>query len=270
MPALAVAVAVALVVALPAASGPRVPGLALRFGESLGRVDSTRLWRAEVSGGSGIAVRSGTARFFGVPAQVRLRFEGERLARAEATVEAASPRDQDFVRDELRRLGMRPACDSDVPGDRRCTWTGRSSVRLEIVGGTLTAVLEPVTETAIAPLPAATPDPAGPPPRPEGPPPSFVLGDSVAAMPFPLPEVIHRPEPVYPPIAREAGVMGRVRVLAMVDTSGAVTATRIVRSIPMLDAAASACVRRWRFRPYALDGRRWPFQIEVPVVFTLR
>jgi TonB family protein len=264
MPALAVALA--LVVALPAASGPRVPGLALRFGESLARLDSTHTWQSEAAGGGGVAVRTGTARFFGVPAAVRLRFAGERLVRAEATVEPVSPRDRDFVRDELRRLGFKPACDADEPGDYRCTWSGAARVELRIGAERLHAVLEP------APPPREPVATAPPPARatPAGPPPAFALDDTLATRPYPVPRVLVRAEPVYPQIAREAGVMGRVRVHATVDSTGAVTATRIVRGVPMLDVAAAACVRKWRFQPYVLDGRAWAFEIEVPVVFTLR
>jgi hypothetical protein len=53
-----------------------------------------------------------------------------------------------------------------------------------------------------------------------------------------MPELIYRVPPTYPPIAREAGVDGTVKVQLLVDTNGVVSDARVTNSIPMLDAAA--------------------------------
>ena len=76
--------------------------------------------------------------------------------------------------------------------------------------------------------------------------------------------------PVLPPAAGEAGVQGRVWVRALVDTSGAVEKAEIVRGIAELDSAAVAIARRCRFRPYAPDGVRVRFRVEIPVLFRVR
>ena len=76
--------------------------------------------------------------------------------------------------------------------------------------------------------------------------------------------------PAYPPRARAAGVPGRVWVRVLVDTSGAVEAAEIVRSIPELDSAAVAVARRCRFRPFEPAGSRVRFRVEIPVTFTVR
>jgi len=55
-----------------------------------------------------------------------------------------------------------------------------------------------------------------------------------------------------------------------VDTNGAVEAAEIVRGIPELDSAAVAVARRCRFRPYAPEGARVRFRVELPVTFTVR
>ncbi len=270
---LALAIAVVLSVAVPAAAGPRVPGLALRFGDSLARVDSTGNWTTPARHPGTDEVRTSPSRFFGVPGDLTLHFADGRLVRAEAVVKDPSPHDRDYVRDELRRMGLRAVCEVDEPDHSRCVWSGRAIVTLDLTPAKLQATMQ------LAPDPAAARAAAAPgtvhaaaaaPPPLAGPPPAFVLDDSAAAAPFPVPEVVHREEPVYPAGARKAGVMGRVRVRALVDSTGAVSATEIARSIPLLDAAASACVRRWRFRPYQLDGRAWAFRIEVPILFTLR
>jgi TonB family protein len=41
---------------------------------------------------------------------------------------------------------------------------------------------------------------------------------------------------------------------------------QVLRSIPMLDAAAVAAVRQWRFQAAGPDGRPDPLTITVPVI----
>jgi protein TonB len=85
-----------------------------------------------------------------------------------------------------------------------------------------------------------------------------------------LPEAITKVPPSYPDAAREAGVDGTVLVQALVGKDGRVADTRIQKSIPMLDAAALASVRQWRFKP-ALGAKQQPVAVwvAVPVKFTL-
>ena len=82
-------------------------------------------------------------------------------------------------------------------------------------------------------------------------------------------EALTRVPPEYPNLARQAGVDGTVVVRALVGTDGLVKSTRIVKSIPMLDAAAERAVRQWRFKP-AMRGAVavWAWTT-VPVRFTL-
>ena len=84
-----------------------------------------------------------------------------------------------------------------------------------------------------------------------------------------LPEVIQEVAPVYPEIAREAGVDGTVMVAALVCEHGRVVETRVVKSIPMLDASAVAAVSRWTYRPAIVSGRPVPFWVTEPVKYTL-
>ncbi len=63
-------------------------------------------------------------------------------------------------------------------------------------------------------------------------------------------------EPVYPAIARERGIEGKVAVLALVDTTGMVRQAEIVGSAErMLDRAAVNAVMQCRFEPYRVNGR---------------
>jgi len=75
--------------------------------------------------------------------------------------------------------------------------------------------------------------------------------------------------PHYPPDAMAAGIAGTVGAELVIDPSGHVTDARIVRSIPLLDEAALAAVREWRFEPTMVNGEPVPVRMTVTVNFTL-
>ncbi len=85
-----------------------------------------------------------------------------------------------------------------------------------------------------------------------------------------LPEAITKVNPVYPDIAREASVDGTVMVQALVGRDGRVKDTRVVKSIPMLDAAAIAAVKQWVFKPALSNNKPVAVWVAVPLKFTLR
>ena len=84
-----------------------------------------------------------------------------------------------------------------------------------------------------------------------------------------LPEPVTKVPPIYPDLAREAGVEGTVMVQALVLKDGTVGDTKIGKSIPMLDAAAAAAVRQWRFKPAMTKGLPVTVWFPVPVRFSL-
>jgi TonB family protein len=67
--------------------------------------------------------------------------------------------------------------------------------------------------------------------------------------------------------ADAAGVTGVVILEIRVDETGAVSGARIVRSIPMLDEAALATVKQWRYAPTLIEGRAVPVKMTVAVNF---
>lgn len=81
--------------------------------------------------------------------------------------------------------------------------------------------------------------------------------------------VIDRVMPVYPPIARAAGVQGTVVLEATITTSGAIKNLRVVSGSPMLQQAAIDAVSRWRYRPYLLSGQPVEVETTVSVVFSM-
>jgi TonB family protein len=63
-------------------------------------------------------------------------------------------------------------------------------------------------------------------------------------------EPVERVSPSYPRAAAEAGVEGRVRLLATIGANGTVTVEEVIESAPagVFDAAAVAALGQWRFR----------------------
>jgi protein TonB len=84
-----------------------------------------------------------------------------------------------------------------------------------------------------------------------------------------LPEPITRVNPIYPDLAREAGVDGQVNVQALVGKDGRVKDVRVVKSIPMLDESAKAAVRQWVFKPALSNNKPVAVWVGVPVKFSL-
>jgi len=74
-------------------------------------------------------------------------------------------------------------------------------------------------------------------------------------------------EPVYPEIARRAGVSGAVILEAVIDPNGNVTNVNVLRSIPLLDEAAMGAVRQWKYEPTLLNGVPVPIVMTVTVIF---
>ncbi len=84
-----------------------------------------------------------------------------------------------------------------------------------------------------------------------------------------LPEAITKVAPVYPDIARDAGVDGQVMVQALVGKDGRVKDVRVVKSIPMLDQAAINAVKQWVFKPALSNNKPVAVWVAVPVKFSL-
>lgn len=79
----------------------------------------------------------------------------------------------------------------------------------------------------------------------------------------------HDMAPVYPVLARTAGAQGVVIIEATIDIDGSVVATRVLRSIPLLDAAAFDAVRQWKYTPARLNGEPVAVVVTVTVNFVL-
>ena len=76
--------------------------------------------------------------------------------------------------------------------------------------------------------------------------------------------------PTYPKIAESARVEGTVILEAIINEAGVVTNLKVLKSIPLLDAAAKEAVAQWRYSPTTLNGLKVPVIMTVTVTFTLK
>ncbi len=100
------------------------------------------------------------------------------------------------------------------------------------------------------------------------PPPAAATPLRVSALKVPV--KINDVLPVYPEAARLARVEGIVVIEAVIGTTGEVIEARVLRSVPLLDAAALAAVRQWRYTPTVLGGVPVTTIVTVTVCFKLR
>ena len=68
-------------------------------------------------------------------------------------------------------------------------------------------------------------------------------------------------------MAARANARGIVIVEVTIDVDGTVKDARVLRSIPMSDAAALEAVRQWRYEATMLDGKPVPVIMTVSVTF---
>ena len=104
-----------------------------------------------------------------------------------------------------------------------------------------------------------------PPPPPSTKPPIPHVGGNIRP-----PKKIADVAPTYPPIALQAGIEGVVILETVIAEDGSVRDVRVLRSIPLLDAAAVEAVRQWRFTPTLLNGEPIPVVMTVTVQFHRR
>jgi periplasmic protein TonB len=78
--------------------------------------------------------------------------------------------------------------------------------------------------------------------------------------------------PSYPRMARERGWQGVTTIGVRVGTDGGVEKLWVASSsgYRLLDQAALAAVRHWRFQPAKIGERAVPGEVRVPIIFELR
>src|SRR5262249_13854760 len=120
------------------------------------------------------------------------------------------------------------------------------------------ALRQQITAAAIArlpPVPKSSPPPAD----------AVRVGGDVKT-----PVKIKDVRPVYPDLAAAAEVQGIVIVEITIGADGKVAQVGVLRSIPLLDAAAIEAVRQWEYQPTVVGGVAVPLIHTVTVNFALQ
>ncbi len=84
------------------------------------------------------------------------------------------------------------------------------------------------------------------------------------------PKLISAPPASYPPMALRARLQGVVVIDALVDTSGKVTAMKVISGLADLQQAAMEAVHNWKYEPAQLNGQPIAVHTKVNVTFRLQ
>ena len=113
-----------------------------------------------------------------------------------------------------------------------------------------------------------------------------VLGSVMSSVPTAVPKVaapqrvrvsqgvsqgllIHKVQPQYPALARQARIQGTVVLQALIGKDGSIQNLHVVSGHPMLTNAALEAVKEWRYKPYYLNGEPVEVETTINVNFTL-
>jgi len=82
--------------------------------------------------------------------------------------------------------------------------------------------------------------------------------------------LIHRVEPVYPPLARQIHKEGRVELRAIIGTDGTIQSLQILAGDPLFHLSAREAVQQWRYRPTILNGQAVEVDTYITVIYTMQ
>lgn len=121
------------------------------------------------------------------------------------------------------------------------------------VGGVIGGIISSSPRTQLPP----------PPPEPAQRAPLRVGGRVLAPTP------VFTPDPIYPPLARQARISGEVNIDAVIDTEGSVVEMQVLSGHPLLIPAAMDALRKWKYRPTYLNDEPVPVRLVVVIKFRL-
>jgi protein TonB len=108
-------------------------------------------------------------------------------------------------------------------------------------------------------------------PAPSRPSPAPAVAGVPAAGLLEGPTLTSRVEPLYPDLARRAGIEGTVELEVSIDPTGAVTDVEVVRGLPLgMSEAAAAAVHKWKYKPARTAAGPVASRKSVRIRFVLR
>jgi TonB family protein len=82
--------------------------------------------------------------------------------------------------------------------------------------------------------------------------------------------ILNKVQPVYPPVAKQAGLQGVVRLNVVINKEGTVQDIQVASGHPLLAETSVDAVRQWTYRPTLLNGALVEVVTVVDVNFTLK
>jgi general secretion pathway protein A len=98
--------------------------------------------------------------------------------------------------------------------------------------------------------------------QPLAPPTALHIGGEVK-----LARLLSSVSPLYPPLARNVGVAGNVRIDALVDATGHVSTMKVVSGPALLRQAAVDALGQWKYEPATVGGKPVPMHLTVTIQF---
>jgi TonB family protein len=81
--------------------------------------------------------------------------------------------------------------------------------------------------------------------------------------------LIGKVAPVYPPLAKQVRIQGKVKLQVVTSKTGRVDSVNVVSGHPLLVQAAINAVKQWQYKPFLVDGQPVAASTEVEVPFSL-
>jgi protein TonB len=82
-------------------------------------------------------------------------------------------------------------------------------------------------------------------------------------------KLVHRVEPIYPPLGVQLRREGRVELRAIISTDGSIQSLEVIAGDPIFIQSALSAVRQWRYQPTILDGQPVEIDTHITVIYTL-
>ena len=76
-------------------------------------------------------------------------------------------------------------------------------------------------------------------------------------------------QPEYPAVAKQLKIQGTVELEAVVAESGTVEKVNILSGNPVLTRPAADALKKWRFKPFMVDGKAVTTQVPISFSFKL-
>ena len=77
------------------------------------------------------------------------------------------------------------------------------------------------------------------------------------------------PPPLYPAAAKQQGIQGAVHFRAVIGVDGSIQELSVIDGHPLLAPAAIEAVKKWKYKPYLVDGKPVEVETTITVNFTL-